>query len=86
MKMTFNIDDKLLARVMKFTGSKTKTAVIDHALKELDRRARLSDLLDEDWGMTSRDWKDAFAPDYDLAAIRAAETPPPHGRQSRTRR
>ena len=86
MKMTLHIDDKLVARVMKFTGCKTKTDAIDYALKEIDRRAKLTDLLGDDWGMTSKDWAGAFNPNYDLAALRAAETPEPHGRQPRSRR
>ena len=75
MKMTLNIDDELLDRVMKFTGAKTKTEVIDNALKEMDRRATLSTLLADDFGMTSEDWKNAIDPGYDLAALRVAETP-----------
>ncbi len=75
MKMTLNIDDELLDRVMKFTGAKTKTEAIDNALKEMDRRATLSALLADDFGMTSEDWKNALDPGYDLEAMRAAETP-----------
>ena len=75
MKMTLNIDDELLDRVMKFTGAKTKTEVIDNALKEMDRRATLSALLADDFGMTSEDWKNALDPAYDVETMRAAETP-----------
>ncbi len=81
MKMTLNIDDELLARVIEFTGAKTKTEAIDLALKEMDRRARLSLLLKDDFGMSSEDWKNVFDPAYDLEAMRAAETPPTYGRK-----
>ncbi|HRJ70627.1 MAG TPA: type II toxin-antitoxin system VapB family antitoxin [Terrimicrobiaceae bacterium] len=33
MKTTMNIDGKLLARVMKLRGVKTKTAAVDDALR-----------------------------------------------------
>ena len=90
MKMTLNIDDELLDRVMKFTGAKTKTEMIDNALKEMDRRATLSALLADDFGMTSEDWKNALDPAYDLETMRAAETPKitpvRYGRKSRSDR
>ena len=41
MKITMNIDDVLLARVMKSSGAKTKTAAVDYALPEVDRRERI---------------------------------------------
>ena len=79
--MTLNIDDELLARVVEFTGAKTKTEAIDLALKEMDRRAKLSLLLKDDFGMSSDDWKQVFDPDYDLESMRVAETPPNYGRK-----
>jgi len=86
MKMTLNIDDGLLERVMAATGAKTKTEAIDLALKEMDRRAQLIEVLGGDHGMTSEDWKNAFYPDYDVEATRAAEEPPTYGRKPRPRR
>lgn len=58
MKLTLNIDDDLLARVMETTGAKTKTEAIHAALAEVDRRNRLIALLSEDVGPV--DWKNAF--------------------------
>jgi len=84
--MTLNIDDGLLERVMAVTGAKTKTEAIDLALKEMDRRAQLVEVLGRDNGMTSKDWKNAFYPDYDVEAARAAEEPSTHGRKPRSRR
>lgn len=80
MKMTLNIDDELLARVIEFTGAKTKTEAIDLALKEMDRRGKLTKLLGRDLGLSSEDWKNVFDPGYDLDAMRAAETPANYGR------
>ena len=85
MKMTIDIDDGLLERVMAVTGAKTKTEAIDHALREIDRRARLVEVLSRDRGMTSDDWKNAFEPNYDLEHLRAAEEPPKYGRESGSR-
>ena len=86
MKMTLNIDAALLERVMSVTGAKTKTEAIDRALKELDRKARLREVLTRDRRMTPADWKNAFEPGYDLAAIRAAEAPATYARKPRSRR
>jgi Arc/MetJ family transcription regulator len=86
MKMTLNIDDGLLDRVMAFTGAKTKTEAIDVALREMDRRARLIEVLGRDHGMTSEDWRNAFEPGYDVTALRAAEQPSTYGRKPRSRR
>lgn len=86
MKMTLNIDDGLLERVMTVTGAKTKTEAIDLALRELDRRARLIEVLGRDHGLTPADWRNAFEPDYDVTALRAAEAPVTYGRKPRSRR
>ena len=86
MKMTLNIDDGLLERVMAVTGAKTKTEAIALALKEMDRRAQLVEVLGRDHGMTSEDWKSAFYPEYDVEAARAAEEPPTYGRKPGPRR
>ncbi len=75
MKMTLNIDDELLARVMEFTGAPTKTEAIANALREMDRRAKLSALLKDDFGMTADDCRNAIDPAYDLESMRVAETP-----------
>jgi Arc/MetJ family transcription regulator len=86
MKMTLNIDAALLERVMRVTGAKTKTAAIDLALKEMDRKGRLREVLSRDRGMTPTDWKNAFEPGYDLDALRAAEAPATYARKPRSRR
>ena len=86
MKMTLNIDDDLLERVMAVTGAKTKTEAIDMAFKEMARRALLVEVLGKDRGMSANDWKNAFYPDYDVESVRAAEDPATHVRKPRPRR
>jgi len=57
MRTTLAIDEKLLEEAMKCTGEKTKTAVVQMALKELVRRRKLEGLknlsgkihIDLDW-------------------------------------
>ena len=76
MKLTLNIDDELLTRVMETTGAKTKTDAIHAALAEVDRRNKLLALLSEDIGPI--DWKNAidensWADHEDSAKV--AETP-----------
>ncbi len=79
MKMTIEIDDELLARVMASTGARTKTAAIELALREMDRRGSLLRLLDDDLGMTPANWRDAFEDISNVEALRAAETPAKYG-------
>jgi len=82
MKITLNIDDALLARVMASTGAKTKTDAIHRALSEMDRRATLTALLaKDDFGMTAEDWRNAFdensiVDDDGSSSARVAEEPP----------
>ncbi len=75
MKITLNVDSELLDRVVKSTGSKTKTAAIDLALREMDRRARLTEVLNEGLGMTPEELSGMFDPASDPMTLRAAEDP-----------
>ena len=90
MKLTLNIDDALLERVMAATGAKTKTDAIHMALGEIDRRSKLVSLLAEDIGLTPDEWKNAFdensIPEEDHLSSRVAETPKGHDRKPRPRR
>jgi len=45
MRTTLNLDDAALAEAMKVAGMKTKTEVINEALREYARRRRLRRLL-----------------------------------------
>jgi len=57
MRTTLAIDEKLLEEAMKCTGEKTRTAVVNRALKEFVRRKKLEGLknlsgkihIDLDW-------------------------------------
>lgn len=57
MRTTLAIDEKLLAEAMKCTGEKTRTAVVNRALKDFVRRKKLEGLknlsgkihIDLDW-------------------------------------
>lgn len=79
MKLTLNIDDELLDRVREMTGAKTKTDAIHIALNEMDRRHKLIAMLaKDDFGMTSADWKSAWADpglDAEDFIAKVAETP-----------
>jgi Arc/MetJ family transcription regulator len=45
MRTTLNLDDEALAHAMKLSGGKTKTEVINEALREYSRRRRVRELL-----------------------------------------
>ena len=99
MKLTLNIDDELLSRVMESTGARTKTDAIHAALAEVDRRHKLIALLSDDFGMTPADWKNAIdekswsdketarvAENPPARAIKIKKTPARHGRKPGPRR
>jgi hypothetical protein len=73
MKITLNIDGELLARVVAITGSETKTDAIDFALREVDRRARLVEVLRAGTGADAEELRDMFDPESDPLAMRVAE-------------
>ncbi len=62
MKMTMHIDEDVLARVMKITGAKTKTAAVEMALKDMARRHKMKELFSAGLGMTPDELKAEFAP------------------------
>jgi hypothetical protein len=74
MKLTINVDDALLDRVVKVTGASTKTEAITHALREVDRRARLVALLREGTGATPEELTGLFEQASDPGSLRVAET------------
>jgi Arc/MetJ family transcription regulator len=45
MRTTLNIDDEALAAAMRHAGDRTKTAVINEALREFARRREVAELL-----------------------------------------
>ena len=80
MKVTMNIDDDLLARVMASSGIKSKTAAVNHTLREWDRRTRLRDMLEKIAAHSEEELRDAFDPNYDILASRLAETAALYGK------
>lgn len=46
MRTTLNIDDQALEQAMKAAAGKTKTQVINEALREFARRRRVRELLE----------------------------------------
>lgn len=58
--MTINIDDTLLDRVVAITGAATKTEAITIALREVDRKARLVEVLREGLGASPTELKGMF--------------------------
>jgi hypothetical protein len=80
MKMTMHIDEALLARVIQSYGCASKTEAVDKALRELDRRAILSELVDKGIGASSEELTASVFPEYDIHALRAAEARPSYGK------
>ena len=74
MKMTMFIDEALLDRVMKLTGLKTKTETVEFALRETERKNKLSKFLGTR-KIAASEWKGSVDPAYDLMRLRLAETP-----------
>ncbi len=74
MKMTLHIDDALLDRVVSIYGCDSKTAAVDFALREMERRHRLASYADTGLGLATDELKDAVAPDYDVLATRHTGT------------
>lgn len=80
MKMTMHIDENLLESVMARFELETKTDAVNYALRELDRRARLREVLEAGMGLSEEELKDAVFEDYDLKSLRAAEEPAKYGK------
>ena len=85
MKMTMHIDELLLAEVMDKYGFETKTDAVNFALKELDRRKKLRAFMREGMGFSPDELKAGVYEDYDLEALRVAETPSGHKAETKKR-
>lgn len=86
MKMTLHIDAELLERVMAAVGAASKTQAVDLALREMDRRTRLTRLAAEGLGLSAEELKEVVDPAYDLGAVRQRETGVHYGRKPGARR
>lgn len=80
MKMTMHIDEDLLQRVMDHHEFASKTEAVDFALREIDRKVKLRAYAKTGLGMTSEELKSSVYPDYDVVALRMAETPTVRGK------
>ena len=85
MKITMNIDEEILERVMALSGAKTKTAAVDYALREVDRRARMLDALHKGLEIEKNLKGPAFYPGYDVLAARMAEAEATYGQRDPAR-
>jgi hypothetical protein len=73
MKMTLDIDERKLSRIMALTGIRTKTAAVDFALDATERGARLRKLLAR--GVSGAELRGAVDPAHDISALRSREIP-----------
>jgi hypothetical protein len=83
MKMTMHIDEDLLDRVIRAHGFSSKTEAVEMALREMDRRARFKVVVKKGLGLTSAQLAQSVEPEYDLMAMRVAETPKKYGKPKR---
>lgn len=79
MKITVDLDSTLLERVVELTGSRTRTEAITTALREMERRGRLVEVLRTGTGASAKALKEMFDPASDPATLRAAEDPETYG-------
>ena len=86
MKMTMFVDEGLLAKAMEITGATSKTMAVDLALREVVRKGELKGLATKGLGLSADELKEVFDPDYNLGAMRLAETKVSYGRKSRAGR
>ena len=73
MKMTVEIDEEKLARLMELTGLKTKTKALNYALSAAERSARRERLLST--ALAPKDLENALDARYNLRKLRARERP-----------
>jgi hypothetical protein len=73
VKITVEIDEKKLSRLMKLTGIRTKTKALDFALSAAERSTQRDHLLAHP--LKPKDLKDAVYPTYDIHKLRESEIP-----------
>ena len=67
MKMTMHIDEDLLTEVMTATGTTSKTAAVDAALRKVANKFRQRELWKKGLGMTPDELGACFDPNVALA-------------------
>jgi len=73
MKITINMDEELLDKVVEVTGAATRTEAITTALKDIARRARMVEVLRRGTGATPEELENMFDPASDPMSLRVAE-------------
>lgn len=70
MKMTLHIDEALLDRVVTAYGCDSKTAAVDLALREMERKNKLAGFARTGLGFSAAELRESVDPDYDVPAGR----------------
>lgn len=83
MRITLNLDEALLDRVVRATGAATRTEAITFALREVDRRDRLVSVLRDGMGASRDELMDMFDGESDPLTLRVAESGRPYGDDGR---
>lgn len=83
MKITVDLDNALLERVVALTGARTRTEAITTALREVERRGRLVEILRAGTGASAKALKQMFDPASDPAVLRVADDPEVYGSADR---
>jgi Arc/MetJ family transcription regulator len=86
MKITLNIDPGLLRKAQEIAGTTSKTTAIDLALRDFVQRGSLLAALDDAQKLSPEEWSTAVDPNYDVLAMRVAETGAAYGGKTRSRR
>lgn len=86
MKMTMHIDEVLLERVMKSHAYTSKTEAVEMALREMDRKARFREVVGKGMGLGVEELRDSVNPDYDVLAMRVAESSSGYGKRKADKR
>jgi len=73
MKLTINLDKELLENAVRATGAKTKTEAITIALREVERQARLREVLREGLGASADELRAMFDSASDPMNLRVAQ-------------
>ena len=60
MRTNIELDDKLVAELQKKTGIKTKKDLVDHALRELDRRLGVMEITKLYGILKPGDWDEEY--------------------------
>ncbi|MBV8279207.1 MAG: type II toxin-antitoxin system VapB family antitoxin [Verrucomicrobia bacterium] len=86
MKITLNIDPALLRKAQEIAGTSSKTTAIDLALRDFVQRGSLLAALDDAQKLSPEQWGAALDPNYDIVAMRVAETGATYAGKTRSRR